>query len=219
MIETIFIKGGTFQMGEEGIAIPVHPVTLSDFEIGKYPVTQAEWVKVMGNNPSTSSKACDECPVETVSWNEVQEFLKKLNVQTGKKYRLPTEAEWEYAARGGQSGLNDNFEYAGSNNIDEVAWYYENSGSKTHPVGLKKPNQLGLYDMSGNVWEWCNDWYGDYLAGAKTNPTGPEKGVYRVLRGGSWFFYVNHCRSGIRNWDNGGSRHYNYGFRVACSID
>jgi formylglycine-generating enzyme required for sulfatase activity len=157
--EMVFVEGGTFMMGSEDgydSEKPAHRVTLDSFEIGKYPVTQAQWQAVMGNNPSYC-KNRSECPVENVSWNDVQEFIQKLNSITYKTYRLPTEAEWEYAARGGNKSRG--YKYAGSNNIDEVAWYDKNSGRKTHPVGLKSPNELGLYDMIGNVYEWSRDYY------------------------------------------------------------
>ena len=137
----------------------------------------------MGSNPSRYT-GDDNLPVEQVSWKDVQEFIQKLNALTGKTYRLPTEAEWEYAARGGNQ--SQGYKYAGSNTVGDVAWHYGNSDHKTHPVGQKQPNELGLYDMSGNVWEWCQDWYGDYSSSAQTNPTGPSSGSYRVLRGGSW---------------------------------
>src|SRR3989338_10514354 len=150
----VFIKGGCFQMGDtfgggDTDEQPVHKVCVDDFHMGKYEVTQKEWVDVMGTNPS-HFKGCDNCPVENVSWDDIQEYINKLNQKTGKKYRLPTEAEWEYAARSG--GKNE--KYAGGNNIDSVGWYDGNSGSKTHPVGQKQPNGLGLYDMIGNVLEW-----------------------------------------------------------------
>ena len=199
----VFIPGGTFTMGctsEQGSDCesdekPAHRVTVSDFYIGKYEVTQKEWQEVMGGNPS-NFKNCEDCPVESVSWDDVQEFLAKLNAKTGKTYRLPTEAEWEYAARGGSQRRG--YKYAGSNRLDEVAWYDGNSGDKTHPVGQKKANELGLYDISGNVWEWCSDWYDDYPSTAQTNPKGPSTGSDRVLRGGSWYFYAEICRSAHR---------------------
>jgi formylglycine-generating enzyme required for sulfatase activity len=150
--------------------------------------------------------------VESVSWNDIQQFLTKLNARTGKTYRLPTEAEWEYAARGGSSGRG--YKYSGSNNLDEVAWYYGNSGSKTHPVGQKKANELGLYDMSGNVYEWCADWYGNYSSGAQTNPKGPSSGTLRVLRGGSWFNGAEFCRSADRFSDDPVNRYDFIGFRL-----
>jgi formylglycine-generating enzyme required for sulfatase activity len=182
--DMVLVKGGTFEMGEKGVSEPVHTVTLSDFEIGKYPVTQKLWQDIMGNNPSHFKG--DDLPVEKVSWNDCQEFLKKLNARfPGKTYRLPTEAEWEFAARGG--GSSRMTVYSGSNDLKEVGWFSENSGSQTHPVGQKKANELGLYDMSGNVWEWCNDWYGTYPSVAQNNPQGPQSGSVRVSRGGSWY--------------------------------
>jgi formylglycine-generating enzyme required for sulfatase activity len=144
----------------------------------------------MGSNPSYFKG--DNLPVEKVSWNDCQEFIRKLNGLTGKNFRLPTEAEWEYAARGGNR--SGGTEYAGSNSIGSVAWYTENSGRKTHTVKGKSPNELGLYDMSGNVWEWCSDWYGDYDSGSQTNPKGPSIGSYRVLRGGGWYGSARYCR-------------------------
>ena len=187
----IKVEGGTFSMGatsEQGSDAyndekPVHSVTLSDYYIGETEVTQELWVAVMGSNPSYF-KGNNQLPVERVSWDDCQEFIKELNRLTGKEFRLPTEAEWEYAARGGK--YSRGYKYSGSNNADEVAWYYNCSGS-THPVKTKKANELGLYDMSGNVWEWCNDWYGRYQSYSQTNPTGPSKGGFRMDRGGSWY--------------------------------
>jgi formylglycine-generating enzyme required for sulfatase activity len=184
----LFIKGGCYQMGDtfgdgESDEKPVHEVCVDDFYMEKYEVTQKEWVEVMGNNPSYF-KGCDNCPVEQVSWNDVQEYIRELNQKTGKRYRLPTEAEWEYAARSG--GKRE--KWAGTSNVSELGSYAWYTGSKTHPVGQKKPNGLGLYDMAGNVWEWVQDWYGDYYYGSspKDNPEGPSNGRFRVLRGGSW---------------------------------
>jgi len=205
-----------------------HPVTLSDFYIGKYEVTQKLWVQVMGSNPS-NFKNCDNCPVEQVSWDEVQDFLKKLNASlpAGRKpYRLPTEAEWEYAARGGgKAVLFGN----GKNIVDPKAVNFNGSASykksysiageerqKTVPVGsLNSPNALGLHDMSGNVREWCSDWYGDYPSGSQTNPTGPSSGSYRVLRGGSWYYYPQSCRVAFRDYVSPGDRYDDLGFRLA----
>jgi formylglycine-generating enzyme required for sulfatase activity len=175
----VFVEGGTFTMGctpEQGDDClynekPAHSVTVSDFHIGKYPVTQRLWRQVMGDNPSDAKG--NNLPVENVSWYDAQEFIKALNRQTGKKYRLPTEAEWEYAARGGNRSKG--YKYSGSDNIDEVAWYVKNSGLKVKPVGAKKPNELGIYDMSGNVAETVNDSYGEYSEEAETNPQGPSE--------------------------------------------
>ena len=162
----VFVQGGSFQMGSnngQSDEKPVHSVTVSDFYIVKYEVTQKEWRDIMGSNPSKWKG--DNLPVEKVSWDDVQTFIKKLNAKTGLNYRLPTEAEWEYAARGGNK--SNGYKYSGSNDIGSVAWYASNSGSKTHSVGQKKPNELGIYDMTGNVWEWCNDWYGDYSSSSQ----------------------------------------------------
>ena len=161
---------------------PTHKVTLDGFKMNKYPVTQEEWRIVMGKDPKELSfKGCNKCPVENVSWKDVQKFLKKLNQLIGKNYRLPTEAEWEYAARG-----EGNYIFAGSNDLNQVAWYIANSNNRTHPVGQKKKNGFGLYDMGGNVWEWCSDWYGKYTTAALSNPVGANIGRNRVIRGGSW---------------------------------
>jgi len=194
--EMVFVEGGTFTMGctaeqgddcEDG-EYPAHQVTLSSFNIGKYPVTQAQWKAVMESNPSFFTG--DNRPVETVSWSDAQTFIAKLNEVTGKNYRLPTEAEWEYAARGGNK--SQGYKYSGSDGIDEVAWYAGNNG--THPVGRKIPNELEIYDMSGNVLEWCNDWYGEYSNAPQTNPQGPATGSRCVLRGGSWDAAAGYCR-------------------------
>ena len=216
--EMILVRGGTFQMGSndgEADEKPVHSVTLSDFSIGRHEVTQKQWREIMGSNPSYF-KNCDDCPVEQISWDDIQEFLQKLNAKfPGKNYRLPSEAEWEYAARGGAQGKG--FEYAGSNDVAEVAWYEANSGGKTHPVGGKKANELGIYDMSGNVFEWCTDWFGDYTAAPQTNPKGPSSGSYRVLRGGSWARDSRDCRVSGRLSYSPDLRDDFIGFRLASS--
>lgn len=224
-IEMVFVKGGTFQMGSnEGDVTretPVHTVSVSDFHIGKHEITQKQWREVMGTSPS-GFKDCDECPVEKVSWHDAKNFLSKLNQKTGKRYRLPYEAEWEYAAR---SGGKDE-KWAGTNSdVGRYAWYQDNSGSKTHPVGTKMPNGLGIYDMSGNVWEWCEDWYdANYYAESPTiNPQGPSTGQYRVLRGGSWFTAApaNRCRAAFRGRNNPvkpDHTHPIYGFRVCLPV-
>lgn len=186
----VFVKGGCFQMGDifgdgKPDEKPVHEVCVDSFYIGKYEVTQEDWFAIMGYNPS-QFKECDNCPVEQISWNDAQEYINKLNQKTGKKYRLPTEAEWEYAARSG--GKKE--KYAGSNDLDKVACYKKNSGDKTSQVGQKQPNGLGIYDMTGNNWELVQDWYDEnyYKNSPKNNPKGPDSGEYRVYRGGSWFF-------------------------------
>lgn len=213
-MKMVFVKGGMFAMGDiwgdgESDEKPVHNVTVSDFYIGKYEVTQAQWQEIMGSNPSYFDYNSDKHPVDNVSWEDVQEFITKLNQKTGKKYRLPTEAEWEYAARGGY-----NYKYSGSDTLTDVAWYYDNSGQKTHSVGQKRPNKLGIYDMSGNVYEWCQDWYGSYSSASQTNPTGPSSGSYRVLRGGSWNSPTENCRVSSRNSNPPSGRYYGGGFRL-----
>ena len=167
----------------------------------------------MRNNPSDFKGG--NKPVEMVSWEDCQTFIGKLNGLTGKRFRLPTEAEWEYVARGGNR--SNHTQYSGGSNIDGVAWYSGNSGSKTHPVKTKKPNEFGLYDMSGNINEWCQDWYGSYSSNAETNPTGPDSGSDRVYRGGSWNFYERYCRSSHRELYSLGIRSSTLGFRLALS--
>ena len=214
------VVGGTFQMGatsEQGSdadsdETPVHSVTLSDYYIGQTEVTQELWEAVMGSNPSYF-KGDNQRPVEKVSWNDCQEFIEKLNRLTGKNFRLPTEAEWEYAARGGNKSRG--YKYSGSNNPDAVAWYDDNSGSKTHPVATKQSNELGLYDMSGNVYEWCQDWYGGYKSNSQTNPTGASRGRDRVVRGGSWSDGAWGVRVSLRNFDAPDYRSYGSGLRLA----
>ena len=221
--EMVYVEGGTFRMGataEQGEDArdnekPVHRVTLSSYLIGKHEVTQALWKEVMGSNPSYNKQGRDY-PVEYVSWDDCQEFVKKLNARTGMKFRMPTEAEWEYAARGGNRSKG--YKYAGSDNLDEVGWYKDNSGYHTHPVGGKKPNELGLYDMSGNVWEWCQDWYGDYTNEAQTNPAGPQSGGIRVLRGGSCWCGARYCRVSSRFSLDPGCRLDYVGLRLVLSL-
>lgn len=218
--EMIPVQGGTFTMGatrEQGSEAdnderPTHSVTLSSYSIGKTEVTQELWEAVMGSNPSKFKGA--KKPVETVSWNDCQTFIGKLNNLTGKQFRLPTEAEWEYAARGGQK--SQGYKYSGSNSLGDVAWYYNNSGSTTHDVATKRPNELGLYDMSGNVWEWCSDWYGNYGSNAQTNPQGPQSGQDRVIRGGGWGDSAG-CRSSFRGNVDPGRREYDLGLRLVLS--
>lgn len=221
-IEMVKVEGGTFMMGatpemknswtEER---PIHQVTLTnDYYIGKYEVTQSLWCALMDNNPSYFKG--DNLPVEQVSWDDCQKFINKLNDITGRKFRLPTEAEWEYAARGGKKSRG--YQYSGSNKISDVAWYSSNSEHKTQPVGLKLANELGLYDMSGNVDEWCFDRFGFYSALSQTNPLGADDGICRVYRGGSWEQTAGFCRSSDRsNYGTSKNRIYNLGFRLALS--
>ncbi|MBE6231844.1 MAG: PEGA domain-containing protein [Bacteroidales bacterium] len=200
--DMIMVEGGTFTMGatsEQGSDAesdekPAHQVTLSDYYIGETEVTQALWKAVMGKNPSHFEGNSN--PVENVSWNDCQKFIRKLNSLTGHTFRLPTEAEWEYAARGGKESKG--YKYSGGNNINDVAWYSDNSSFEIHAVKTKSPNELGLYDMSGNVYEWCNDWHGSYSSSSQTNPTGPASGAFRVLRGGSWYYLARLCRVSFR---------------------
>lgn len=207
----VLIPGGTFQMGSTSSEAdsdekPVHQVTLKFFYIGKYEVTQSLWEAVMGSNPSKFKG--DNHPVEQVSLDDIYAFITKLNQMTGKRYRLPTEAEWEYAARGGT--LSDRY-----GNISDIAWHSGNSGDSTHVVGGKQPNAYGLYDMLGNVWEWCQDWFGEYTTSAKSNPTGPSAGSGRVHRGGSWSNIARHVRAPLRFRYLPSSSFSNVGFRLA----
>ena len=213
----VYVEGSTFTMGcTSGYddEKPVHSVTLSSYYIGEYEVTQALWIAVTGNNPSKFKG--DNLPVEMVSWNDVQDFIFKLNRLTGKKFRLPTEAEWEYAARGGKKSKG--YKYSGSNTATDVAWYGENSNGITHPVGTKQTNELGIYDMSGNVGEWCQDWYDNYSSVSQTNPIGALSGVSCVIRGGSWDSNANCVCVSVRGGD-APSRHGIIGFRLACSSE
>ena len=217
----VAVEGGTFTMGatsEQGSDAagdekPTHQVTLSSYYIGKTEVTQALWKAVMGKNPSKFKG--DNLPVENVSWDDCQEFIKKLNALTGKNFRLPTEAEWEYAARGGNKSRS--YKYSGSNNIDDVAWYNKNSENRTHPVKTKQSNELGIYDMCGNVWEWCQDRYGDYSSATQTNPKGATTGSNRVNRGGSSGSYGRYCRSSYRSYNTPGYSDKFLGLRLALT--
>ena len=220
-IEMVKVEAGTFMMGATSEMKnpyddekPVHQVTLTnDYYMGKYEVTQALWQAVMGKNPSYFKG--DNLPVNYVRWKDCQRFISKLNSMTGRKFRLPTEAEWEYAARGGKKSRG--YQYSGSSNISDVAWYDGNSGDKTHPVGTKQANELGIYDMTGNVLEWCQDWYGSYYSSSQTNPTGATSGSRHVNRGGSWAKNVRRsspsCRYGAIYVD----RDLDLGFRLALS--
>ena len=215
----ILVEGGTFTMGatsEQGSDAfdrekPTHSVTLSSFYIGETEVTQELWQAVMGSNPSYFNGS--RKPVGKVSWNDCQDFITKLSRRIGLNFRLPTEAEWEFAARGGNNSCG--YKYAGSNAIGDVAWYGDNSNSETHNVAQKSPNELGLYDMSGNVWEWCQDWYGSYSSSSQTNPTGPSSGSDRVFRGGSFVDGTRVCLVSYRCYIEPDDRYNNFGLRIA----
>ena len=215
------VEGGTFTMGATSemedpweSEEPTHQVTLSSYYIGETEVTQALWKAVMGSNPS--GFIGDDLPVEMVSWDDCQTFISKLNALTGKRFRLPTEAEWEFAARGGNQSRHT--QYSGSSRIDDVAWYRGNSGGKTHPVKTKQPNELGIYDMTGNVWEWCQDWHGSYSSNARTNPTGASSGFGRVRRGGGWRNSPGYCRSSGRGYELPGCSDDDLGLRLVLSL-
>ena len=219
--EMIAVEGGTFTMGataEQGSDVdrdesPTHQVALSSYMIGKTEVTQELWEAVMGSNPSYFKGS--NLPVEQVSWEDCQEFITKLNALTGKNFRLPTEAEWEYAARGGDKSRG--YKYSGSNTLSNVAWYDDNSSNKTHPVATKASNELGIYDMSGNVWEWCSDWYSSYSSSSQYNPIGPNSGSYRVCRGGCYGDAAQYCRVSYRDLYNPASNSYHLGLRLCLS--
>ena len=213
-VEFVWVPPGQFQMGSTSSEAdddeqPVTQVRISrGFWMGKYEVTQAQWQSVMGSNPSRFTNCGGDCPVERVSWEDVQEFIGKLNARSGgRPYRLPTEAEWEYAARAGTTEER-------YGDLDEIAWYDSNSGYTTHRVGEKAANAWGLHDMLGNVWEWVQDWYGSYPGGSVTDPTGPGSGSYRVLRGGGWFISARNCRSAYRGLISPGFRNGDLGFRL-----
>ena len=224
-IEFVWIPAGEFRMGSTGRRAysdeePLTRVRITrGYWLGKYEVTQGQWEGVMGGNPSRFENCGEDCPVERVSWNDVQAFIRKLNGRSGgSRYRLPTEAEWEYGARSGTSTdtyAGDVTEPGGEDPVvNRIAWYDENSGGRTHRVGRKGPNAFGLHDMMGNVWEWVGDWYGDYPGGTVTDPVGPVSGSNRVLRGGSWGNYARNCRSAYRDWNSPGIRYGSLGFRL-----
>ncbi len=235
LVQMVLVEGGTFTMGDtwgdgSDNEIPTHSVTLNSLYISKYEITQAEYLEVMDSNPSEFIG--ESRPVERVTWYDAATFCNKLSEREGlvkcyvidggnttcdfsaNGYRLPTEAEWEYTARGGNQSMG--YKYSGSNNLDDVAWYAANSGSQIHEVGLKAPNELGIYDMSGNVREWCWDWLSAYTAEAQTNPTGPAIGdLYRLLRGGSWHTSEVFQRVSSRNSYSPSANTNFYGFRIS----
>lgn len=218
----VYVEGGTFIMGANDhdkkagyVERPAHEVTLSKFWIGETQVTQALWQAVMGYNPSKFNG--DNLPVENVNWSECKDFIRNLNKLTGKKFRLPTEAQWEFAARGGNLGKENEFLFAGNYDVYDVAWYDDNSENKTHPVKTLDPNELGLYDMSGNVWEWCQDWYESsyYQISPTIDPKGPAIGNYRVNRGGSWRSNIDRSRVTFRGNSIPSIADDNVGLRLA----
>ena len=219
--DMVYIEAVEFTMGatkeQKGEANsdekPAHPVVLNCFNLCKYEVTQELWEAVMGDNPSHFKGK--NLPVENVSWDDCLKFIMKLNELTGKKYRLPTEAEWEYAARGGSNSMH--YKYSGGNSLEYVSWYFHNSMDKTHTVGMMKPNELGLYDMSGNVWEWCQDWYGSYDKKTAYYPTGPIKAYNKVFRGGGYDNGETYCRCSYRNGTAPQNKFKNLGLRLAHS--
>ncbi|MEM9896952.1 MAG: formylglycine-generating enzyme family protein [Bacteroidota bacterium] len=221
-IQMVFVKGGQFEMGDQTGELweacrPVHSVTIQDFYLSKYLVTQELWQAIMGNNPARFKGA--KRPVEEVSWEDAQQFVKKLNTLSKNSYRLPNESEWEYAARGGV--YSQGYIYSGSDKLSQVGWYDANSNDETHEVGQKLANELGLYDMSGNVYEWCeDDWHGDY-GGAPDNGSAwidSPRGANRVVRGGGWIDDAVRCRPASRVRYRPGYRYYDIGFRLAMSL-
>lgn len=230
-MKMIYVEGGMFVMGaseDDKEAMhwerPRHLVTLDSYYIAEFEVTQAQWQKIMGttiyqqrdkSNLLSLHGVGDNYPMYYVNYDEAINFCEKLSLLTGKTYLLPTEAQWEFAARGGNKGKNSDNKYSGSYSIDAVAWYAGNSNS-TQPVGKKRANQLGIYDMSGNVWEWCRDWCRDYQSNSQTNPQGPRKGLHRVLRGGSWYNWAMFCRVSCRSYTVPSYRINDRGFRVVC---
>jgi clan AA aspartic protease (TIGR02281 family) len=223
-IEMVFVKGGTFIMGctpeQEGACFeneePAHQVALDDFYIGRYEVTQSQWKAVMGANNNPSEFKGDNLPVENVSWEDAGFFIDRLNAQTRETYRLPTEAEWEYAARGGDQSRG--YRYSGSNNAEKAAWHYQNAERKTQPAGSKESNELGIYDMSGNVYEWVSDWYGNYGGSPQTNPRGPSLDAFRVIRGGSWDSDAVNTRISYRSGIVPEAGYFILGFRLARGL-
>lgn len=220
VIEMVFVEGGEFIQGSfrEHDEKPLHSVHVDDFFIGKYEITQRQWKNIMGGNPSFFDY-CNECPVENVSFKDIEDFIQALNAETGANYRLPSEAEWEYAARGGNKSMG--YVFSGGDDPDEVAWYSGNNKQHTRKPGLKKPNELGIFDMSGNVMEWCGDWYRNtyYTEAPFKNPQGPSSGTHKVIRGGSWNNSKDKIRSTNRAYAVQGSKYDDLGFRLARDVN
>lgn len=212
-IQFVLVPGGCFSMGAidgNSDEKPVHTACVSSFHMSTYEITQGQWLLLMGKNPANFNQCGSDCPVEQVSWTEIQQFISRLNNMTGKSYRLPTEAEWEYACTSGGKEQR----YCGGDRIDEIGWYDKNSNGSPHPVGQKKPNLLGLYDMSGNVWEWVLDWKGEYQATRQYNPTGAQWGSTRSRRGGSWQYGARQTRSRWRSSGYADDHALDLGFRL-----
>ena len=221
--QMVFVEGGVFMPGAKENKDDYAYTELTSFYISRYEITQAQWKAVMGTTiqqqrdkavefSQLSHGVGDNYPMYYVSWTEAKEFCEKLSEKTGKKYALPTEAQWEFAARGGNR--SEGYDYSGSDNLEDVAWYDNNSGREIHAVGTKLPNELGIYDMSGNVCEWCADWYGEYSDEYVTNPTGPSTGRYRVLRGGDWDIDASGCHVSLRSYSYTDYRNNDLGFRI-----
>jgi formylglycine-generating enzyme required for sulfatase activity len=217
-LELVFVPGGCFRMGAasgNSDARPEHEVCLKAFNIGKYEVTQEDWRRIMQENPARFDRCGVDCPVEQVSWNDISEYIRRLNAITGRSYRLPTEAEWEYACSGGGRHMS----FCGGNDIEAVAWFNGNSNNQGHPIGGKQGNYFGIHDMSGNVWEWVLDWKGNYRGDREQDPVGPALSATRVRRGGSWQYGVDQAG---RSWRSSGypdDRALDIGFRLAHPVE
>ena len=225
-MEMVWVEGGVFRMGSnDGISVkerydatsPEHMVRVDGYYIGRYEVTQGQWSAVMGENPS-HFRGSDSLPVEQVSWVEAQQFVLMLSQMTGRRFRLPSEAEWEYAARGGMNGTGRTYAGCERASLDDHAWYCVNSGGRTYPVGRRQPNELGLYDMSGNVAEWCADWMGAYSADTVASPTGPRTGESRIVRGGHYYSTSSNCAVFDRGWYVPSGKTEYYGLRVVMDL-
>lgn len=221
----VFVEGGTFTMGSDNATFPdeqpTHRVTLSDFYLAKVTVTQKQWSAIMGENPLWSENygKGDNYPANFTSYEQAKLFIERLNEYSGMQFRMPTEAEWEYATCGGKYSQSTSYTFSGSNDVNEVAWHRDNAGGTMHPVAKLKPNELGLHDMSGNVWEWCSDWYGNYPSESLTNPTGPSTGTKRVVRGGSFTYEAVYSRCKTRNCLSETNQSLAVGLRLAVSAN